>query len=85
MRYFTGQRGKSRLQGHRKRRRVPKISPLGKAEVKIDLLEYKTIRQYQTMADVVERLKDGGPYGFESGLAFDSAAGNGYDWLTKEE
>ena len=85
MRYFTGQRGKSRLQGHRKRRRVPKISPRGKAEVKIDWMEYKTIRQYQTTADVLERLKNRSPRGFDVGSAFGDASGNGHGWLTKEE
>ena len=85
MRYFTGQRGKSRLQGHRKRRRAPKISPRGAAEVKIDWLEYKTIRQYQTTADVLERLKNRSPLGFDAGSVFGNASGNGHGWLTKEE
>ncbi|MFZ3072419.1 MAG: hypothetical protein WA162_04175 [Thermodesulfobacteriota bacterium] len=85
MRYFTGQRGKSRLQGHRKRRRVPRISPRGEAEIKIDWLEYKTIRQYQTTAEVLERLKNRTPAGFDVGSVFDNADGNGHGWLTKEE
>ncbi len=85
MRYFTGQRGKSRLQGHRKRRRAPKISSRGGAEVKIDWLEYKTIRQYQTTADVLERLKNRSPRGFDVGSAFGDASENGHGWLTKEE
>ena len=85
MRYFTGQRGKSRLQGHRKRRRVPKVSPRAKAEAKIDWMEYKTIRQYQTTADVLERLKNRSPRGFDVGSAFGDASGNGHGWLTKEE
>ena len=85
MRYFTGQRGKSRLQGHRKRRRVPKVSPRGKAEAKIDWMEYKTIRQYQTTADVLERLKNRSPRGFDVGSAFGDASGNGHGWVTTEE
>ena len=58
---------------------------MGEAEVKIDWLEYKTIRQYQTTADVLERLKDGGTRGFKRSSPFDNADGNGYGWLTKEE
>ena len=67
------------------RRRAPKISSRGGAEVKIDWLEYKTIRQYQTTADVLERLKNRSPRGFDVGSAFGDASENGHGWLTKEE
>ena len=53
--------------------------------MKIDWLEYKTIRQYQTTADVLERLKNRSPLGFEVGSVFGNASENGHGWLTKEE
>ena len=53
--------------------------------MKIDWLEYKTIRQYQTTADVLERLKNRSPLGFDAGSVFGNASENGHGWLTKEE
>jgi hypothetical protein len=58
---------------------------LPEGSVGIGRIEYKTIRQYQSMGDMLEQFRT---YGYRDGLEniFDSDlcddAENGYSWLT---
>ncbi len=73
-----------RLQGHRKRRRVPEVTGTAKVR-KLNWLEYKTIRQYQTMGDILEDLRF---YGSSRCRRLDegvfSSTRNGHIWLTED-
>lgn len=85
MKYSTGQKKKSRLQGHRKRRRTPEIIQKTPQE-KINWTEYKTVRQYRSIGDMLDEFK---VYGFRGGVENliqrdEFANENGYNWLTKE-
>ncbi|MBI5643381.1 MAG: hypothetical protein HY954_07900 [Deltaproteobacteria bacterium] len=85
MRYSTGQKRRSRLQGHRKRRRVFEIKK-AESEAKIGWLEYKTVRQYQSMGDMLGEFR---VYGFSGGVEHIKEKGqrlineNGHSWLTE--
>ncbi len=84
MKYSTGPKKRSRLQGHRRRRRVIAIvDPPSKQ--KISRTDYKAIRQYHSMGEMLDEFR---VYGFSAGveslIAQDPAAssGNGHAWLT---
>ena len=88
MKYSTRRKGRSQLQGHRRRRREP--APLvEETNEKLSWTEYKTIRQYQTLGDQLDMLMS---YGYEGGIDFQTniskdnkySTCNGYLWLTKE-
>jgi len=93
MPYFTGPKKRSRLQGHRKRRRIFEI-PVSRRQggegrtEKVDWIEYKTIRQYQSMGDVLNECKT---YGFGAGIESmihterTSSLENGHSWLTEDQ
>ncbi|GMR05276.1 MAG: hypothetical protein BMS9Abin24_076 [Thermodesulfobacteriota bacterium] len=86
MKYSTGQKKKSRLQGHRKRRRTFEVAK-EKGECRLSWMEYKTVRQYQAMGDMLDEFK---VYGFKGGVenmahsTNNPKKENGYGWLTKE-
>ncbi len=80
---------KSRLQGHRKRRRSAEGLSRGGGAKKLTWTEYKAVRQYQTLGDQLEMLR---VYGHDAAhdeitnyAAKASPMGrNGHMWLTKE-
>ena len=84
MRYSTGLKKRSHLQGHRKRRKTPEV-PGEKEGFGLSWIEYKTLRQYQSMGDMLDELRI---YGFQAGVenlitrnrVFDTE--NGHNWLT---
>lgn len=84
MRYSTGPKKRSRLQGHRKRRRIIAIVDHPPKE-KLSLTEYKTIRQYHSMGDMLDEFR---VYGFGAGVESliqkdaSVSSGNGHGWLT---
>jgi hypothetical protein len=86
MKYSTGLRKRSRLQGHRKRRRVPEALK-SQGEAGLSIMEYRTIKQYRPMGDALDEFKT---YGYRAGVeniltsgASVSLAG-GHNWLTAE-
>ncbi len=88
MKYSTGRKKKSRLQGHRKRRRSP-VATLEEQNAKLSWTEYKTIRQYQTMGDILDILKTLGFNGvveeqLEIFKDHKHSTTNGYFWLTRD-
>ena len=62
MKYSTGQKKRSRLQGHRKRRRTFEVAGK-KGDHMLSWMEYKTVRQYQSMGDMLDEFK---MYGYSS-------------------
>lgn len=64
MKFSTGQRRRSRLQGHRKRRRKLKGFELD-AEPAVNWMEYKTMRQYPAMGDMLDQMRQ---YGYRGGI-----------------
>jgi len=58
-----------------------------KVEAKLSWMEYKTVRQYQSMGDMLDEFK---VYGFKGGVENMAQSGNnskkenGYGWLTRE-
>jgi hypothetical protein len=88
MKYSTGRKGRSKLQGHRKRRRSPALS-LEESNAKLSWTEYKTIRQYQTMGEILDSLMMVGYHGTtdDHSLIFQDhkhSTSNGYFWLTRD-
>ena len=97
MRYSTGRKRRSRLQGHRKRRRTFSLSgaepplPCGEREGVRgsfpSFVEYKTLRQYPAFGDTLDEFK---VYGFSAGFdniirsASRQLDGNGHSWLTED-
>ncbi|MBI5492017.1 MAG: hypothetical protein HY893_03695 [Deltaproteobacteria bacterium] len=92
MRYSTGLKKRSRLQGHRKRRRTPEaLKPARAADAEggepgLSWTEYKAMRQYQSFGNMLDRFK---VYGFGAGVeAMIDDAGidtdNGHDWLIED-
>ena len=89
MKFSTMPKKRSRLQGHRKRRRSAEGSSGSALPKKLTWTEYKTVRQYQTLGDQLDMLR---VYGHDA--AHDEVAGyvgkappagrNGHMWLTKE-
>lgn len=75
-----------RLQGHRKRRRIFEIAQAREC-ARLKPTEYKTIRQYQTMGDMLDEFKT---YGFRMGIEnitqrnIQDVDGNGHTWLTED-
>ncbi|WKZ33665.1 MAG: hypothetical protein QY316_04490 [Thermodesulfobacteriota bacterium] len=66
MRYSTGQRRKSRLQGHRKRRRKPvEATEKPKEEPPVSLVDFKIIKQYQPLGDILDSMRI---YGYRGGI-----------------
>lgn len=86
MKFSTGQRGRSRLQGHRKRRRIITIVNHPPKQ-RLSTTEYKTIKQYQSMGGMLDVFKQ---YGFRGGIenlksaGASSASDNGHEWLGEE-
>ncbi|MBI5562744.1 MAG: hypothetical protein HY894_07850 [Deltaproteobacteria bacterium] len=86
MKSSTGPKKRSRLQGHRRRRRVIKVArrPAG---ARLSPTEYKTLRQYPCMGDMLDAFRQ---YGLRAGVEeiarreAHSAMENGYGWLTEE-
>ncbi len=74
------------MQGHRKRRRLIEIH-LPERTANIERIEYKVIRQYQSMGDMLEQFRT---YGYRDGLESIFEADihdeneNGYSWLTQD-
>ncbi|MBI2400836.1 MAG: hypothetical protein HYV23_07265 [Deltaproteobacteria bacterium] len=64
MKFSTGQRRRSRLQGHRKRRRKLKAFESAPAPA-VNWLEYKTMRQYPSMGDMLDQMRQ---YGYRGGI-----------------
>jgi hypothetical protein len=88
MKYSTGRKGRSKLQGHRKRTKSPALTNEDSGE-QISWTEYKAIRQYQTMGDILEIIMT---FGFQgsgndySMMFLDNkhTTSNGYFWLTRD-
>lgn len=86
MKYSTERRKRSRLQGHRRRRRTFTI-PKPVETVKLSWTEYKTLRQYQSMGDVLDEFKT---YGFRGGMdniirhRDTSSVKRSHSWLTED-
>ena len=86
MKYSTEQKRRSRLQGHRKRRRVPKALISTPIE-KVDFFEYKLLKQYQSMGDVLDSFRT---YGTRGALNVSTSnvapmnGMNGHRWLTED-
>ena len=75
-----------RLQGHRKRRRAPEVDMKTQAP-KLSWVEYKTLRQYQTMGDILEEVMAYGISGIIEMTVTEvevNSSRNGHLWLTKE-
>lgn len=77
-----------RLQGHRKRRRAPEVS---EPEVpgRLSWTEYKAVRQYQTMGDLLDEFRVYGHQGAKKAAETDetdvaNTTRNGHLWLTKD-
>lgn len=88
MRYSTGQKKRLRLQGHRKRRKAPEVSK-PKLRGSLSWTEYKTMRQYQTMGDLLDEFKAYGCHGSKQILTVVDtnerrSTRNGHLWLTKD-
>ncbi len=86
MKYSTVQKKKLRLQGHRKRRKVPVVSEATKT-VKLDWIEYKTLRQFQSVGDAWDIYRTYGTSTVRnspSAALCGSSASNGYDWVTRD-
>lgn len=92
MRYSTGLKTRSRLQGHRKRRRTPEAlksalaASVKRAEPGLDWTEYKAMRQYQSFGDMLDMFK---VYGFGPGVEAMIDEGclerdNGHGWLSED-
>jgi len=87
MKYSTVLKKKSHLQGHRKRRRKISIST-HEAEPQVSWSEYKTIRQYQSLGDVLDEFRI---YGFSAGMEHILEKNmvyerdNGHYWLTSDK
>jgi len=64
MKFSTEQRRRSRLQGHRKRRRKLKAFEAVPAPA-ADWMEYKTMRQYPSMGDMLDQMRQ---YGYRGGI-----------------
>ncbi len=84
MKYSTGLKKRSRLQGHRKRRRIFEVQK--PADSGIRWTEYKTLRQYPAVGSILDEFKT---YGYRAGVENllgkdNSSAGCGHDWLTEE-
>jgi len=77
-----------RLQGHRRRRRTISISKPEATRPPVSWSEYKTIRQYQSLGDILDEFRT---YGFQGGMehileknvVFDRD--NGHYWLTSDQ
>jgi hypothetical protein len=84
MRYSTGQKKRSQLQGHRKRRRTFEIEK--PAESGIRWTEYKTIRQYTAVGSILDECKIYGFRGAVDNIFSKDHGGTGgsHDWLTEE-
>lgn len=80
MKYSTERKGRSRLQGHRKRRKALEVV-VREEGTKIDWLEYKTLRQYQTMSDL---LTGNNETAVSDKNGKTGSFVNGCDWLTKD-
>lgn len=88
MKYSTGRKGRSKLRGHRKRRKNPALSPK-EQDSKLSWIEYKTISQYQTMGQILDSFMI---FGYEGAVDDDSlifgdhknSTSNGYFWLTRD-
>lgn len=85
MQYSTKRKQRSRLLGHRKRRRIPGAEACRPTE-KIDWLEYKTLRQYQSLGEVLDGVR---AYGFDGvkvlDYAMDVTGRNGHKWITEDQ
>lgn len=87
MKYSIGLKKKSHLQGHRKRRRTISISA-PEAEPVVSWSEYKTMRQYQSLGDILDEFRI---YGFSAGMEhiFEKnmvfERDNGHYWLTSDK
>ncbi len=83
MKFSTGPKKRSRLQGHRKRRREITIVD-GPPKHRVSLAEYKTIKQYPSMGKMLDVFKQ---YGFRGGVETMKSGGahgaehNGHEWL----
>ena len=88
MRYSTGLKKRSHLQGHRKRRRVFELKSLRASSVSgLSWTHYKTVRQYQAVGDILDEFK---LYGFRGGVEnmaqrdINGMNENGHGWLTED-
>lgn len=54
-----------RLQGHRKRRRKLKACEPFQAPAAVSWMEYKTMRQYPSMGDMLDQMRQ---YGYRGGI-----------------
>ncbi|MCK4739725.1 MAG: hypothetical protein KAT46_07225 [Deltaproteobacteria bacterium] len=86
MSYSTERKKKSHLQGHRKRRRIFEVKPEETESVKLSWTEYKTIRQYQTMGDLLDGIRVYGTRECRKVMASEDKkqTKNGHMWLTKD-
>ncbi len=80
-----------RLQGHRKRRRAPEVKELA-PEANLSWTEYKVVRQYQSLGDLLDECKVYGTKGAVEILSeeyvdefSETSMRNGHRWLTKDE
>ncbi len=85
MKFSTGPKKRSRLQGHRKRRRKITIVESPPKHM-VSFAEYKTIKQYPSMGKMLDVFKQ---YGFRGGIESLKSTGavsaehNGHEWLTE--
>lgn len=92
MQYLIKQKKKSRRQGHRKRNKIVEVALPGEKEGDeakyLDWSEYKAIRQYQTMGDILDELRVHGYENlteeFYSKEVEGNSTRNGHMWLTME-
>ncbi|VAV82552.1 hypothetical protein MNBD_DELTA01-1642 [hydrothermal vent metagenome] len=86
MKYSTERKKRSRLLGHRKRRRIPDGEPCSSGAVKIDWTEYKAMRQYQSLGEVLDGVR---AYGFdgvkELDVTMEVIGSNGHRWITEDQ
>ncbi len=90
MKYSTELKKKSRMQGHRKRRKlIVEEELVNTDEETLSWTDYKAIRQYQNLGDLLDELKVYGGYNGAIELYSDNSSvhtlRNGYLWLTREE
>ncbi|VAW37829.1 hypothetical protein MNBD_DELTA02-740 [hydrothermal vent metagenome] len=86
MKYSTERKKRSRLRGHRKRRRIPDGKSSGSGAVKIDWTEYKALRQYRSLGEVLDGVRAYGFDGFkELDVTMESLGGNGHRWVTEDQ
>ncbi|MBI5344779.1 MAG: hypothetical protein HZB83_05505 [Deltaproteobacteria bacterium] len=81
MRYSTGLKKRSRLQGHRKRRRGLNVFK-SEAGNSLGRVEYKALRQYRSMGDMLDEFRT---YGFRAGkenLMEKAHRDHDPDWMT---